>query len=597
MSENNLDPGLFYSKETIQGSKRKIRWSIRQKIMAIMISLIILLITVTISSTIKLIEIKHEIVDVAEFNVPITNLFLTFREFCLEQELYLQRIFKVSKTQPIDFDKIRYETEEFKRFGRHVNRGIKKIDMLVSKAVILAEVDADILFYKLIQKQIKLMEIKYQEFDEQSKAILDLRRAGKTRLAEELEFSLGKTTKEVNVHIINILSELQNKVLNSVNAAKQHEEYVFFFTFLVTLLAVIIGIFYARMIVSGLVRPIKELSLKITEIGQGNLDLDIPLTSKDEIGQLTDNFNYMVKELRQKEKILEAFGKYVDPRIVKALINDDHIVTTDGTKQEMSIIFAGVSGLDNLNQEIPAKAITTFYNEYLEKLGEAISINNGVLDKFIGTVAMGYWGPPFTDINEHSNLALKASSNLIDVFPDMQTLLKSHLGTSYVEGNNELTIGIATGEVFVGNIGSSSALSYTVMGGVVNNASRLKGASKQYGVKCLCTEETKKKVSSTFLFREIDEIIAAGMDEPIKIFECLTEQQVEKGYTEEAVKLYENGLKKYRNGEWDLAKKLWETFLIKVPSDKAVQIMLARIPGLRKRPQEAWAGVWHLANK
>jgi class 3 adenylate cyclase len=241
--------------------------------------------------------------------------------------------------------------------------------------------------------------------------------------------------------------------------------------------------------------------------------------------------------------------------------------------------------------------LVAFYNDYMEILGRPLSDHQGVLDKFIGTVVMGFWGPPFTREEEHAGLALKTAGDLIASLPKLESLLQDHLGESFNEGTHKITIGVATGDIIVGNMGSTSSVSYTVMGDVVNNASRLKGATKQYGVPFLCSTETVEQTDSDYQFRELDEILAVGMDEPMKVYEYLPNHASYSAYDEISLALYSQGLAAYRQGDWAGAKQPWNDFAVKVPNDKAVQVMLARLPNLEAAPPVGWSGVWQMKDK
>lgn len=190
--------------------------------------------------------------------------------------------------------------------------------------------------------------------------------------------------------------------------------------------------------------PIRDLSKKITLVDEGDLIVDLSIRSHDEIGQLSNSFNIRLEELRLKATIKEIFGKYVDPRVVEKIISGDE----------------------------PSEN-----NEYLDIIGSPLSANQGVLDRFIGTVVMDFWGEPFTDQDEHAGLALKTAGDLISSMSQVEEVLSRHLGGIHSKQKNVLTIGVSTGEMIVGNMGSPSSMSFTVMADVVNNASRLKGAS------------------------------------------------------------------------------------------------------------------------
>ncbi|MBE9128763.1 MULTISPECIES: adenylate/guanylate cyclase domain-containing protein [unclassified Coleofasciculus] len=161
-----------------------------------------------------------------------------------------------------------------------------------------------------------------------------------------------------------------------------------------------------------------------------------------------------------------------------------------------------------------------------------------------------------------------------------------------------LHIGIATGFLVVGNMGSESAKSYTVMGDTVNTASRLKGVSKQYGVQIILTEETRNMAVKGLEFREIDWVQVVGKQEPLRIYELLGRK---KKLNSEMITLrnfFEQGLNAYRQQNWNLAQKCFEHCLQIYPSDRPTQLYLERLQTLRENPSpQNWDGVWRLTKK
>lgn len=595
MTMNNM-PGQNMD-ATSPSRNRPVKLSVRQKIIGISVGLIAVLIGITVFSSLKLVQIKHEIVDIAEFNIPAANLISLARQHSLEQELHLQRIFKNFSFEKVDLKKVDYEIHKFEYYDQKVDAELIHLEELLQTGIRLAEIDSDKLFYKKVFTKVKEVDLEHQEFvDHALEIILHLKKEEKDE-ANLLRNRLDHEIDEFNLHISEILENLEKKTQSSINLAKQHEEEVLLLSLISTAAALVLGLSYALIMSTGFVRPIQKLSSEVSRISSGKLDVEVNATSWDEIGQLSDAFQYMVDELKEKQQIEETFGKYVDPRIVKVIADADGAAKTDGERRQMSVMFAGVAGLQDLINDIDSAALADFYNEYLEILGEPISDNNGILDKFIGTVAMGFWGPPFTEPSEHPNLALAAAGQVTSALPQIQSLLSRSLGRAVDGDAYPITVGIASGDVVVGNMGSTSSMSYTVMGDVVNNASRLKGASRQYGVPILCSEATKTLADPDHLFREIDQIVAVGMDEPMVIYELVTDAREQAGYDDEVIGLYAAGLDMYRAGNWPKAREYWQELLLKVPGDRATQTMLSRIPRLEKTDLDSWSGIWRLDDK
>src|SRR4029077_20054709 len=174
-------------------------------------------------------------------------------------------------------------------------------------------------------------------------------------------------------------------------------------------IAVMLGITIAAAVTFGLVRPVRRLLLGTAAVEGGALDTVVPITSRDEIGRLTQSFNSMVGELRLKAQIRDTFGKYVDPRIVAGLLDRPEVTDAKGSRREMSILFCDMRGFTAFSEGMTPAALVNVLNRYMTVMSEAIRHNNGIIDKYIGDGIMAYWGPPFTSAEEHPGLACLAA--------------------------------------------------------------------------------------------------------------------------------------------------------------------------------------------
>src|SRR5580693_6448505 len=155
----------------------------------------------------------------------------------------------------------------------------------------------------------------------------------------------------------------------------------------------------------GLVRPVRRLLLGTAAVEHGALDTVVPVTSRDEIGSLTQSFNSMVGELRVKARIRDTFGKYVDPRIVAGLLDRPELTEAKGSRREMTIFFCDMKGFTALSEGMTPAALVNVLNRYITVMSEPVRRNNGIIDKYIGDGTMAFWGPPFTGTDDHSGPA------------------------------------------------------------------------------------------------------------------------------------------------------------------------------------------------
>lgn len=362
--------------------------------------------------------------------------------------------------------------------------------------------------------------------------------------------------------------------------------------------ALLLGMAFSAMVTRSLVRPVYQLLDSTQAVQRGHLETVVKITSRDEIGRLGDAFNRMIAELRVKERIKETFGRYVDPRIVTGLIDRPDLAKTEGERRTMTILFCDMKGFTSLSEGLTPAALVRFINAYLTDLSAPVRERQGVIDKYIGDAVMAFWGPPF---NLHEEQARLACFTALDQLEHLQTFRKRApeiLGVKRGLPEIDIRVGIATGEVVVGNIGSDVTTSYTVMGDTVNLASRLEGASKAYGTRVLIAEETWRLAGDAIEVREIDLLLVVGKTEPQRIFELLGRAgQVDPARLELA-KGFAAALARYRARDFAEAERRFAALLTAHPGDTPSKVYLARTRHLlADPPQEDWDGVWHLTEK
>jgi adenylate cyclase len=224
--------------------------------------------------------------------------------------------------------------------------------------------------------------------------------------------------------------------------------------------------------------------------------------------------------------------------------------------------------------------------------------NNGIIDKYIGDGIMAYWGPPFTSAEEHPGLACLAALDQLAGLAAFRAELPELTGVRRGFPEIDIRVGIATGDVVVGNIGSEQARNYTVIGDTVNLASRLEGANKTYGTRALIGEVTNRFAGDLVETREIDRVLVVGKTEPQRIFELLGR----KGeVAEERLKLrdtFDEALAAYRRKDWPEAHAGFEGCLKIMPGDGPSKVFLSRIAQFcTTAPSPDWDGVWSLVEK
>ncbi|HTO67526.1 MAG TPA: adenylate/guanylate cyclase domain-containing protein, partial [Bradyrhizobium sp.] len=366
---------------------------------------------------------------------------------------------------------------------------------------------------------------------------------------------------------------------------------------IVTALAAILGLGFALLVSSGITRPVRRLLEGTREIEAGRFDQLIRISTKDEIGQLSAAFNRMVEQLRRNERIRETFGRYIDPKVVEGLI-DRSDAATDGQRRVMTVMFCDMKGFTSMSEGMTAQGLVKVMNCYLTMMSEPIRRHRGVIDKYIGDAIMAYWGPPFIEEAEQTRLACLAAIDMVERVPKLRKQLPELLGVRVIPAECDVRIGIATGEVLTGSIGSELMMSFTVMGDAVNLASRLEGVNKFYGSRILISQATAAALGTALELREIDRLVVVGQSVPQAVFEVMAKRGELTGQQESLRSRYKEGLVAYRACRWDDAETAFNAALAVSAADGPSLTLLGRIDHFRSNPPPAdWDGSWKMEHK
>ena len=309
---------------------------------------------------------------------------------------------------------------------------------------------------------------------------------------------------------------------------------------------------FANLVSGGIIRSVRQLLEGTRAVEAGQLDQSIDVATGDEIGQLAAAFNRMVVQLRENQRVRETFGKYIDPRVVEGLIDRPTLTAAEGQRRVMTVLFCDLKGFTSLSEGMTPQGLVKVMNRYLSTMSEPIRTNRGIIDKYIGDGIMAYWGPPFVGEADHARLACLAALEMIERIATLRQEIPELLGVRGTPMEKcDLRIGVATGEALVGSIGSDVMMSYTVMGDVVNLASRLEGANKAYGTRNLVSEKTIAAAGNTVEVREIDRVVVAGQTHSEIIFEILGRKGELTPQQLSSRDKYLEGLAAYREQRWD----------------------------------------------
>jgi adenylate cyclase len=305
---------------------------------------------------------------------------------------------------------------------------------------------------------------------------------------------------------------------------------------------------------------------------------------------LNMTFGYFTTE-RTKRQITSLFGQYVPGEVVDEMSKNPEHVSMEGESREMTILFSDVRGFTTISEGLEPKDLSLLMNEFLTPLSRVVYSHRGTIDKYMGDCIMAFWGAPLPD-PRHAYHAVLAGLEMQRKLRDLQPSFRErgwpeiHIG-----------VGINTGRVSVGNMGSEVRVAYTVMGDAVNLASRLEGITKEYGAGVVVGEVTKE-AAPEFVYRELDLVRVKGKDKPVAIFEPLgLSGEVEPAVLEE-VKLFQQLLRLYRKQEWDKAELQLFNLLRLSPQTKLYEVYSERVAYFRNNPPgENWDGVFVFKTK
>ncbi|MEQ1914116.1 MAG: CHASE2 domain-containing protein [Sideroxydans sp.] len=305
---------------------------------------------------------------------------------------------------------------------------------------------------------------------------------------------------------------------------------------------------------------------------------------------LNMTFGYFV-ESRAKRQITGLFGQYVPSELVDEMAKNPESVSMEGNSREMTTLFSDVRGFTTISEGLEPKELSLLMNEFLTPLSRVIYKQRGTIDKYMGDCIMAFWGAPLAD-ERHAYHAIVAGMEMQSKLAELQPHFKAR-GWPEIK----IGVGINTGRVSVGNMGSEIRVAYTVMGDAVNLASRLEGITKQYGVLILVGETTASAVPE-FIYREIDRVRVKGKVQPVAIFEPLGRVGEVSTDALEELKLFNQALRAYRKQDWDSAELQLLSLRNMSPQTKLYQVYAERVAYFRKEaPHENWDGAFDFQTK
>lgn len=357
-------------------------------------------------------------------------------------------------------------------------------------------------------------------------------------------------------------------------------------------LALLLALAAAWLSARSAARPLERMTAAVDLIRQGDFDQEVEAKGRDEIGALGAAINEMAKDLRQGLFLKATFKRYVDPSVVEQILKNPGQARLGGERRVMTAFFLDLAGFSTFAEDMAPEKLVEFVNEALGAVTEVLLAEEGLVDKYEGDAVVAFWGAP-GGAADHAARACRAALSSLKALETLAASWKER-------GLPPLTarVGLSTGPMIVGNIGSAVKMNYTVMGDAVNLGSRLEGANKAYGTRVLMSRMTRETAGAAVCARELDLLAVKGRHHAERVYELAGLAGDVPAARLAAFGLFERALAAYRKRDWDKAAELFARADTELGGDPPSRVFLDRVASLRAAPPPAdWDGVFRLATK
>jgi adenylate cyclase len=291
-------------------------------------------------------------------------------------------------------------------------------------------------------------------------------------------------------------------------------------------------------------------------------------------------------EREQRQRIARTFGQYIPPQLVAEMTQSGQEVTVGGESREMTVLFSDVRGFTTISEGLAPQELTALMNAFLSPMTHVIHDHRGTIDKYMGDAIMAFWGAPLHDAN-HARQGVVAALSMVR---KMERLKDEFIARGWKP--IKVGIGLNTGMMNVGNMGSDFRMAYTVLGDAVNLGSRVESLTKQYGVSLMITEFTQASVPG-LLSREVDLVRVKGKAAPVRLYEPLGFAGEVDPQTVARSSEHLAALALFRGQQWDAAQSAFAALSRSEPDSVLYKLYLDRINAYRNDPPPAdWDGVY-----
>ncbi len=562
------------------------RLPIRYKVLTVVGVMLVFMIAASSISVYYISRIKGELDQIAFHLVPVTEKLTQIDVHTLEQELHLERVFTYLEMEHAPEEKIKEEIALFEKRGHQVDKEIAEAKELAKEGLHHSTSFSDINEFSRLEPLLDILETEHETLSRHGIAIIEALKHGHSEQAHLLEGWLMESEENFDAQLLAHLEELERFMERSALNAEEHEKFLLILNWSTTGLAIVIGLMFSGIISSEMVRPLKALVDATAKVEKGDLDADIAVKAKDEIGMMAEQFNRMVDGIRKKERIKATFGQFVDPRVVSSIINSYDLGTAH--REPVTVFFSDIAGFSRVSEQFTPAAMVNLINEYLSLVSEPIAQRHGVIDKYIGDAVVAFWAPPFVTPEEGAVQSCHAALEQQYKIETLRNMLPQILGIRKGLPEINVRMGIATGKCVAGNIGGAHSKSFTVIGPATEWAETLETLNKIYQTNILVFETTVELAKGKMEFRRVDRV-EIGTGTELNVYELLGPAGAVPLEIMEYKDAYEHALDALQMGDVEEAAKRFQACKEKNPDDGAVDHHL-RALGADKPQQTVFLG-------
>ena len=514
------------------------RLTIGKKIIGVTTFLILAIVGIAAWSTLKMAHVSDEIESIAEIFIPITDTVAKIEVEALNQELILGTVEYFIVTNESQ-EKIDLEIEMFNEKSTIVDQLIDKEIKLIGQFKSNLKKTNELQELIILEENLTAILEKHIKFHDKAMTLLAQMKKGNNSLISEVK----ELQENLNEALEETYAEVSAFTQEATLVAELHEKQAVKTNGIATVIIAVLGIALAIVITRGIVLPLLALLKTTDAIKEGNLDVNVEVSSDDELADLSHAFNDMASDIKKKEKEKQLFGEHINSKDITEAVHE----LAEGKQQLVTVFYASIKEFSNFISQFSPEDAVKVVNKYFSHITPAVKDNQGVIDKYEDDNMVAFWTEPFSKNDELPKLACHSALEI----PQTMDMLQADLLDQYEIKNPQplaCKMGIVTKEIVVGSIGAN-----TKRISMINNDSHkgdvIKNATELYGTFILVDEATKERSEEDVVFRSIDTIRSKSSD-PFTVYEPIGKAGNLSDETLEAVETFEKAREAYKNKEF-----------------------------------------------